>query len=145
MHTPPRSDWKAFAQETFEAAPFVRFVGYRLVGLEPGICRSALDLRPEHFQQNGVVHAGVQATLLDHTAGTAAATLAPEGRFILTVEFKTNLLRGALGPRLACRAEIVKPGRTIVLAEARLYDVSDGGEALASTATVTLMNVAGRG
>jgi len=38
------------------------------------------------------VHAGLIATLSDHTAGYASYTLIPKNRRILTVEYKINFL-----------------------------------------------------
>ncbi len=55
------------------------------------------------------VHAGVQATIADHTAGGAATTLIDKGQFVLTVEFKINLLRVTRGDSLLCRAQVLKP------------------------------------
>jgi len=37
-----------------------------------GECHSSLKIDQRHFQQDGFVHAGVQATMADHTAGAAA-------------------------------------------------------------------------
>ena len=54
------------------------------LGIEPisaadGTCVTYLDLQPRHLQQDGFVHAGVQATMADHTAGGAAGTGPPTG------------------------------------------------------------------
>ena len=45
------------------------------------------------MQQDGFVHAGVQAAVADHTSGDAAATLLAVGKIVLSIEFKINLLR----------------------------------------------------
>jgi acyl-coenzyme A thioesterase PaaI-like protein len=47
-------------------------------------------------------------------------------------------------PRFDFRAELIKPGRTLPIAEARGYALRDGGEHLIATMTGTLMAMARR-
>jgi acyl-coenzyme A thioesterase PaaI-like protein len=54
--------------------------------------------------------------------------LHPDASDILTVEFKTNLLAPASGTGFIFRAEVIKPGRTLTISEARAYALRDGGE-----------------
>lgn len=75
----------------------------------------------------------VPVLMADHSAGTAAATLIQPGQYVLTVEFKINLLRPAKGERLRCRAEVLKPGKTLLVVESALFTGK-----LVSKATVTL-------
>jgi uncharacterized protein (TIGR00369 family) len=130
-------------QRIFSDAPFVRSLGIELVDLGPGWCETALPIAERHQQHHGYVHAGVQATLADHTAGAAASTLVAADEQILSVEFKLNLLRAARADRLRCRASVLKPGRMITVVEAEVYAVQDARDTLTSKATVTLATVAG--
>jgi uncharacterized protein (TIGR00369 family) len=125
----------------FEEAPFTRHLGLKLEALGPGWCHSFLEVEERHLQQDGFVHAGVQAAILDHTAGAAGATMLGEGQAVLSIEFKVNLLRPAKGRRLVCRAKVLKGGRTVTVAESELFTLGDGEERLVSKATVTLANV----
>jgi len=126
------------AEAIFRKSAFVSGLGIRLVDVGSGWCESELAVAERHLQQDGFVHAGVQATIADHTAGGAAGTLARPGEMVLTVEFKINLLRPAVGERLRCRAQVLKPGRTIVVAESEVFASRDGAETLTAKATVTL-------
>lgn len=136
---PQDPDWRERAHQIFSRASFIRELGIRLVDLGPGWVEAELAIEPRHLQQDGVVHAGVQATLADHSAGAAAGTLAPEGHATLSVEFKIQLLRPALGERLRCRAQVVRPGRNIVATEARVWAVAQSGEEkLVSQLTATM-------
>ncbi|HVP03501.1 MAG TPA: PaaI family thioesterase [Solirubrobacteraceae bacterium] len=120
-------------------APFVDDLGLRFTELGEGWAESALTTTPRLTQAQGLVHAGVLATIADHTAGAAAATLVDEGRYVVTTEFKINLLRPVIAPRVHCRAEVVKPGRRITVVESRVSAESDDGErALAAIALLTL-------
>lgn len=126
-----------FARKVFDGAPFVRELGIEVESVEPGRVATRLAVSQRHHQQNGVVHAGVLATMADHTAGGAATTMLAEGRMCLTVEFKINLLRPAVGPVLTCCATVLRAGRSLVVVEA---EVLDAGK-LAAKAMVTLASV----
>jgi uncharacterized protein (TIGR00369 family) len=126
------------AAEIFGRAPFIRELGIELAGHGPGWCESLLVAAPRHLQQDGYIHAGVQATIADHTAGAAAGTLIRPEEIVLTVEFKINLLRPAKGERLRCRAEILRPGRNLSVAESAVFAASGGEEKLVAKAMVTL-------
>src|SRR5512145_2553177 len=104
----------ATLKQMFRRAPFVAELGMELESLGEGECVTVLRVEPRHLQQNGVVHAGVQATMADHTAGAAASTVAPPGGAVMTAEFKISLLRAARGELLRCRARVLKPGRQLM-------------------------------
>lgn len=122
----------------FHQAPFIADLGIELDSLGEGECTTALLLQPRHLQQDGYVHAGVQATMADHTAGAAAATLLEAGQIVLTAEFKINLLRAARGDRLICRAKVLKPGRQLTVVESEIFCAEKETEKLVSKATVTI-------
>lgn len=125
-------------ERLFTTAPFITDLGLSLVSVAPGEVHSSLLIAERHLQQDGFVHAGVQGTIADHTAGAAAASLVGEGQAILGAEFKINLLRAARGNELRCVAKVLKPGRTLIVAESEIYCRDEAGEKLVSKATVTL-------
>ncbi len=141
--TPRDPAYREVVRRIFDEAPFIRALGVELVEFAPGVCHTALPLRADHLQQDGFVHAGVQATLADHTAGSAAATLMPPGAVVLTAEFKVNFLRAAAGERLVCRARVLRPGAALTVAESDVFAVADGVEKLTARALVTLALTAG--
>jgi uncharacterized protein (TIGR00369 family) len=125
-------------ESVFTAAPFVAHLGIEFKNLGDGWCEAALRLQDWHLQQTGVVHAGVLATLADHCAGAAASTQLPEGEFVVTVEFKINLLRGARGEQLSCRAEVLKRGSTLTVVESQVYAESVGRRELVAKLNATM-------
>ncbi len=134
LHELPREE----LERIFNAAPFVARLGIRLVAVDPGTCETELDVEPWHLQQNGFIHAGIQATMADHTAGGAAATLAEPGQAVLTVEFKINFLRAAKGKRLACRSEVLKPGAQLMVVESEVHCADAGTSKLVSKTTASM-------
>ena len=141
LHELPRAE----LERIFNAAPFVANLGVCLVTIGPGICETELEVEPVHLQQDGFVHAGVQATMADHTAGGAAATLIEPSRIVLTVEFKINLLRAARGERLICRAKVLKPGSRLMVVESEVFCENEGKSKLVSKTTASIAVVGSNG
>jgi uncharacterized protein (TIGR00369 family) len=130
----------AFLAEDYSRG-FILFckIGARVV--RRGYFESGVEIEACHRQQDGFIHAGVMATMADHTAGYSAFTLVPENMQILTIEFKINFLRPAHGDLLLCRSQVIREGSQVIIAESSVYDVHQGGEKLAAKALVTLMAV----
>lgn len=125
-------------QRIFDSAPFVASLGITLVSIGPGECETELTVEPHHLQQDGYVHAGVQATMADHTAGGAAATLVGPGELVLTAEFKINLLRAAKGEKLRCRSRVLKAGSRLTVVESEVYCEQEAASKLVSKATASI-------
>jgi uncharacterized protein (TIGR00369 family) len=131
-------DFQQAIEKGFRNAPFVAHLGIELEALGPGWCEARLDVQPWHLQQTGVVHAGVVSTLADHCAGAAATTQLGLGELVLTAEYKINLLRGARGERLHCRAEVLKPGQTLAVVEAQVFAERAGQRELVAKLNATM-------
>ena len=125
-------------ERIFGTAPFVSKLGIRLVSVGAGNCETELAIGPDHLQQDGFVHAGVQATMADHSAGGAAATLAAPDQFVLTAEFKINLLRAARGKMLRCKSKVLKPGSQLTVVESEVFCETGDDSKLVSKATATI-------
>jgi uncharacterized protein (TIGR00369 family) len=138
MSVSRNSDYLDEVNRLFDAAPFIRDIGMKLVTIAPGRCETELALVERHLQQDGVVHAGVLATMADHTAGTAGASLIGANEYVLTAEFKINLLRATRSKRLHCIGTVLKPGRRLIVAESEVFDGDSGQARLVAKATVTL-------
>ncbi|MDY0222372.1 MAG: PaaI family thioesterase [Desulfobacterium sp.] len=132
---------------------FVRYCGFKAEEIEYGSFTSRVKIKDHHRQQDGFIHAGVMATMADHTAGYSAFTVVDEAFQILTIEFKINFFKPAFGEELECRSTTVRKGRQILVAESEVYDCrkdleknpcgdqGEGEKVLVAKATVTLMAV----
>lgn len=138
MNPPP--DLEAY-RAVFRRAAFVTDLGLVLEAVSEGHCTTALEVAPRHLQHSGQVHAGVLATMADHTAGAAAQTLAGEGLFVATAELKISLLRPAKGERLVCRGRVLKPGKQLSFVEAEVHCVAAGKEHLVAKVSATMAMV----
>lgn len=109
------------AEAVFALAPFIGDLGMRLVDIGEGWLEAELRVVDRLRQQHGFVHAGVVATLADHSAGGAASTVIPVGSTVLTADYTIHLLRPAIGDLLRCRGEVIKQGRRLVIAQADVW------------------------
>lgn len=114
----------AFAERVhaiFEAQALMRTLGATLLHVAPGDVGIGFDFNADFTQQNGFLHAGVTATLVDTACGMAATTLMPAGADVLSVEFKVNLLRPAAGARFVASGRVIKPGQTLMVTHGDLW------------------------
>lgn len=118
--------------------PAVRTLGIEPVQAEPG--RVSFTLAPGEYHLNpfGIVHGGVLAGLMDTAMGCAVHSLLPAAVGYVTSELNVRFLRPAVltGGSLTCTADVVHPGRTAMVASARVVDASDRVIALAGATCV---------
>jgi len=124
--------------QIFENAQFIRSLGVELISCGDGWCETRIHVTPTLEQQHGLVHAGVLMTLADHTCGGAAATMAPAGQDVITVENKVSFLRPASGPLLFCRADVLRAGKRLVFVEAKVSTEQANDSAIVAKASSTL-------
>ena len=120
---------------------FIKFCGFQVLKIEKGFFESTLEIGENHKTQDNFIHAGLIATMSDHTAGYAAYTLVPHNIRILTIEFKINFLKPAYGNVLKCKSEIISQGRQIIVAQSTVLDIRDTHEKMISKSTITLMAI----
>lgn len=135
--TPERSEFLARDY----SRGFIRHCRMHAEVIRNGFFQAKVSIGKEHRQQDGFIHAGVMATMADHTAGYAAFTTVEESFQILTVEFKINFLRPAWGDSLVCRSNVIRRGKRILIAESEVYDRRKDKDVLAAKALVTLASV----
>jgi uncharacterized protein (TIGR00369 family) len=122
----------------FDTANFVRELGMKLTLIEDEYCETMLVPGERHRQQHGLIHAGVMATMADHTSGCAARGAVGLDHDVVSVEFKINFLRPAVADRLRCRGRVLRAGKMLVICESEIFAEKDSEEKLVSKAMVTL-------
>jgi uncharacterized protein (TIGR00369 family) len=130
----------AFLAEDYSRG-FIKYCQFEAVVIKRGFFQSRVRIEEHHRQQDGFVHAGVMATMADHTAGYSAFTIVPEDHQILTIEFKVNFLKPAYGDSLICNSSVIRDGNQIIISESEVFDSRKGEETLVAKAIVTLMAV----
>ena len=128
---------EARVRSIFEKARFVEELGIKVTKVSDGSVETELAIRDSFRQQHGFIHAGVIATVGDHTAGGAARTVTGD-KDVITIEFKINFLRPAKGNKLKCVGKVLRGGKQIAIAEAEIFDVDGKEEKLVAKLTETL-------
>ncbi len=140
MHEQIPQERKTFLARDYSRG-FIEYCQFKAEVIERGYFQSTVAIEEHHRQQDGFIHAGVMATMADHTAGYSAFTTVSEDFQILTIEFKINFLRPAFGEALVCRSKVLREGGQIIISESEVFDIREGGAELAAKAMVTLMAV----
>lgn len=103
-------------------------IGARLTEAKPGTVTIELP-RGEHIlQQNSFVHGGVLGMIADSACGYSALTLAPEGKTVLTSEYKINLLAPAIADHFEAVGRVIRAGKRVVVTQGDIYAISAAGE-----------------
>lgn len=138
----PRFDTRIRA--SFAKQRLMATMGAVVDEVAPGRVTLRLPFNEALTQQHGFLHAGAIAALADSACGYAALSLMPQEAGVLSVEFKINMLAPAKGDAIVARAEVIRPGRTVMVCRADVFSRADGGEKLVAAMQGTMMVVTGR-
>src|SRR6185295_3774385 len=95
------------ARAAFASVAYAKFLGLELCELRTGEVSVCLDVREELKQNQGVVHGGAVASLIDTAAAFAIlTTLAPHER-VTTTDLTIHYLRPITDGRLTATGRIV--------------------------------------
>lgn len=114
-------------------------LGAKLELVEAGAVDISLGYRSDLTQQHGYLHAAVTTAIADSACGYAALTLTPAGCEVLSVEFKVNLLRPAVGERFVAQGRVLKPGRTLNVVRGDVFAETGGRTTLIATMLATMI------
>ena len=129
-------------RESFERQGLMRHWGAELVGASQGKVEFALPKSDKVTQQQGSIHGGAMGAMADIACGYAALTVAPDGMEVTTVEYKVNMMAAPVGDALHVIGEVKRAGRTLVVCQAEMFDLSDGERKFCGLMQATLMYIA---
>jgi uncharacterized protein (TIGR00369 family) len=141
---PKDPDFAARVRASFDRQGAMKTIGATLADVQAGLVVIELPWAQPLTQQHGFLHAGMVATALDSACGYAGFSLMPADAAVLTIEYKINLLAPAKGQRFRMEGLVIKPGRTVTVAEGKAFAIDEGKEKLIATMGCTLMAVLGR-
>jgi uncharacterized protein (TIGR00369 family) len=141
---PQDSNFESKVRESFARQLVMGTIGANLTVVEAGAIEIEFPYRKELTQQNGFIHAGIVATVLDSACGYAAFSLMPAETAVLSIEFKVNLLAPAKGEFIRVRAEVKRPGKNVTVCAADAWAVNEGQSKVVATMLATMMCLRGR-
>lgn len=132
---------EAKVRESFAAQTAMTTVGAAMTRLGYGEAEIELPAGAHIRQQQEFVHGGVVAMILDSACGYAAFTTMPADSEVVSVEFKINFLKPALGEKLIARGRVLRPGKTLTVCQGEVYAVTGAGEAPVAVMQATMAKV----
>ena len=126
---------------SFARQPLMATLGARLVRAGAGEAEIAMPFAPHITQQNGFVHAGAVGAILDSACGYAALSLMAEGKNVLTVEYKINLLAPAVGDEFRAIGKVVRAGRQVTVTQGEVVAIKGGARKVVAVMQATMMAV----
>lgn len=125
------------AVEQFPVPPFSKWLNGRIISAQRGAIEVEFDVRPEMANPTGLLHGGVQCSMMDDVIGMTCATLGYEG-LLLSISLHADYLgKVPVGETIRVTATIQREGRNIVYAHA---DITDGAGNLVATANSNLLH-----
>jgi len=128
----------ARAREAFAAVPYAAFLGFEMGELKPGEASLHLDVRDDLRQNQGVVHGGAIASLIDTASAFAVVTQLEAHERVTTTDLTIHYLRPVTSGRLTAVARTIRAGRRLFVLGVEV--VSETG-ALLATAVTTYIKV----
>jgi len=128
----------ARAQAAFAAVPFAKLLGLEMGELKTGEATLHLTVRDEVTQNQGVMHGGAVASLIDTASAFAVVTqLEPDER-VTTTDLTIHYLRPIVSGRLSATARIVRGGRRLFVLS---IEVINDQQKLVATAITTYIKL----
>jgi len=126
--------------EAFASVPYAKLIGLELGEMKPGEATLHLDIRDELKQNQGVVHGGAVASLIDTAAAFAVVTLLEPGERVTTTDLTIHYLRPITSGRLTATARIVRGGRRLFVLAVQVMNDDEVLVATAVTGYIKLQN-----
>jgi uncharacterized protein (TIGR00369 family) len=126
------------AHAAFASVPYAKFLGLRLGEIHQGQVSIHLDVRDELKQNQGVVHGGAIASLIDTASAFAVLTQIETNERVTTTDLTIHYLRPITSGRMTATARVVRGGRRLFVLS---VEVTNETSVLVATAVTTYIKV----
>ncbi|MEM1307417.1 MAG: PaaI family thioesterase [Pseudomonadota bacterium] len=135
-------DYAAVVAASFAKQRFLALIGTELESVTPGQATLSVPFNTKISQQQGFFHGAALGALGDTASGYASLSLMPVGSEVVTVEYKVNFLKPAVGERLVVVGTVLRAGRSITVAQSDIFvRAADGAQTLVGALQGTFMRV----
>jgi uncharacterized protein (TIGR00369 family) len=117
---------------------FIKYIGFEISKIEAGYLEGILEFKEFHAQQNGWLHGGITATILDMIQGFASYSMVEEGQKVVTVEAKISYFNPGEAQIFYSRGGVVKSGKRFHFCEAEIYYLKDTKEVTVAKGSATM-------
>jgi uncharacterized protein (TIGR00369 family) len=109
-------------KERVSSSPFHRWAGLELLSVGDGRAELAMDLRPHHFNPQGIVHGGIITAVADTSIGLALRSQLRPGLTHRTAQLNVHFLAKGEGNRLIGRGQALHLGQRMGYGESEVLD-----------------------
>lgn len=118
----------------YSRIPYYSTLGLELLDIGNGRASFELIINKD-LTQNGNVHGGVIASLIDSSCACAAISLIYPNGYVTTIDLQVEYLKPVSKGRLLGKAKCIKAGKNIFFCKAKVWDeenklISTGGSQL---------------
>ena len=128
----------ARAREAFASVPYAKLLDLELGEIGRGEASIHLEVRDELRQNQGVVHGGAVASLIDTAAAFAVLSQLDLHERVTTTDLTIHYLRPVSAGRLTATARIVRGGRRLFVLS---VEVTNDQQALMATAITSYIKL----
>jgi len=128
-------------ETALRSIPFASLLGIQLDAAEPGMASMSFEVRDVLRRDNGVVHGGAIATLIDTCTAFAIIPFLAEDEHSMTVDLTISYLRPLTVGTATTSARVLRQGSRVIVLSA---EVLDHEGKLAATALNTYLRVKNR-
>jgi acyl-CoA thioesterase len=126
------------AGEILESIPYAKLLGMEVEHAQAGVATLAFEVRDDLRRNNGIVHGGAIASLIDTATAFAIISLLPAGEQTATVDLTITYLRPLSAGRATATARVIRAGRRLISLSA---EASDHSGKLIATALSTYIRI----
>ncbi|MCS6935542.1 MAG: PaaI family thioesterase [Chitinophagales bacterium] len=138
-YEPVHPKYKEYTEYKISLNRFMHELGFVIDVIRPGYTSGYLVFHPKHAQQNGWLHGGITAAILDMVEGFAAYSLVPEGQQVFTVDARVAYYNPGIADKFYARGWVDKPGKRFHFCEGELYYLDNAGnEVIVAKGTSTM-------
>jgi uncharacterized protein (TIGR00369 family) len=135
------SSMRRRVEASFNAQQLMATLGAQLLHVEEGEVHILLPNDSRLTQQHGYAHAGAITSVVDSACGYAALTKAPADHEVVTVEFKVNFVRPAVGEKFLAVGRVLTSGRLITVCTGEVRANPESKPKVVAIMQATVMNV----
>lgn len=139
--SPVDPQFEHVVRESFARQGLMVTLGARLDTVAPGSVVIEVPFTAGVSQQQGFFHGAVLGAIGDSAGGFAALTLQPAGSEVVSIEYKINFLKPAVGDLLRATGRVLRSGRSVSVSQIDIEAISAGKASLCGVMQATFMRV----
>jgi len=125
-------------RDAFARVPYAHLLGLELGEMTDGVATVHLKVRDELKQNEGVVHGGAIASLIDTASAFAVVTQLEPNEHVTTTDLTIHYLRPITKGSMTAKARVLRRGRRLFVIQ---VDVSDDQQVLLATAVTGYIKI----